>query len=128
MVQKAESALFTIKGTAACFTAGACVFSVYIDGCGGAFAFLVVDAVMSFAVDPYSFTAAFSFAAVQGGRRTFPEASAAGLVGKSGIFAHNIDFSSGTELILVIDTGSGVAFQYCHCFCPPFFYTGILCP
>ena len=107
MVQKAESALFTIKGTAACFTAGACVFSVYIDGCGGAFAFLVVDAVMSFAVDPYSFTAAFSFAAVQGGRRTFPEASAAGLVGKSGIFAHNIDFSSGTEIVFIVNTGCG---------------------
>ena len=96
----------TLEGAAFGLAALFCAASVYINGGGGTFTLVVVGTVVGFAVDLDGLTAAAAFGAVHGTLASFPEAAAGCFLSIFCAFAHHINFSSGTEHVFIVSTGS----------------------
>lgn len=82
--------------------------TVHVDGCCGTLAVLIVGAVLGHAVDFDFLAAAAALGTVFRVCAALLKTAAACLAGFSCAFAHHVNFPSGTETVLVINTiGSG---------------------
>jgi hypothetical protein len=105
--RKSESldSAFTLEGAALCFITFSGIISIYTNGSGSTFTLVIVGAAAGFTVNLDGLAATAIFGTVHSTLAFFPKTAAAGFFSTVGTFPHHINFSSGTEHILVVGTG-----------------------
>ena len=110
-------AAVALEGVTLGFLRRMCTGTVYLDRRGCTLAIIIIGTVVGFTVDlnPVTSTSA-GIAVCHGTSGTFFETAAACFICSGSIFSGNVDVTFGTELFLIVHTGSCWTFQSCHDF------------